>query len=59
MRVPYIPRTEDEKVLAMLALRDRNLTIGQIALRVGATKGAVSGALFRVDRELAASEAAA
>lgn len=55
-RVPFIPRTDDEAILTMLAMRDRGLTRGQIAMRLGVTKGTVSGAIFRVDRDFAASE---
>lgn len=54
-----IPRTDDEEILTMLAMRDRGLTRGQIAMRLGITKGTVSGALFRVDRDLVKSEVAA
>lgn len=56
-RIPFIPRTDDEAILTMLAMRDRGLTRGQSAMRIGVTKGTVSGALFRVDRDLAKSEA--
>lgn len=58
-RVPFIPRAEDETILDMLALRDHGLTRNQIATRLGVTKGTVSGALFRVDRDLVKSEVAA
>ena len=56
-RIPFIPREKDDQILDMLALRDRGLTCVQIARRLGLTKGKVIGALFRVDRELAESEA--
>lgn len=56
-RVPFIPRSADEQILDMLALRDRKLTCVQIAAQMGLTKGVVAGALSRVDREYAASEA--
>lgn len=58
-RILHIPRAEDETILDMLALRDHGLTRNQIATRLSVTKGTVSGALFRVDRDLAHSEVAA
>jgi len=52
-------RTQDEQILRMMALRDHGLSSAKIAMCMGLTKGKVCGALFRVDREFAASEASA
>ncbi len=59
IRFPTKPRANDETVLDMLALRDSGLPVAKIAIRLGVTKGTVSGALFRVDRDYAKSEVAA
>jgi len=46
-------------MLQLMALRDTGMTMLQIATAMGITKGTVSGILFRIDRDLAASEATA
>ncbi len=50
-------REDDDRDLEMLHLRDRKLSRSQIGKRLGMTKNAVCGALFRIDYDLAKSEA--
>jgi len=47
----------DRLMLQLMDLRDTGMTMLQIATAMGITKGTVSGILFRIDRDLAASEA--
>lgn len=49
----------DEQIAEILALRDRGLSRGQIAVRLGVTRDAVCGVIWRADRRAAEARAGA
>tara|TARA_R110000751_G_scaffold307812_1_gene431861 strand:- start:41113 stop:41286 length:174 start_codon:yes stop_codon:yes gene_type:complete len=46
----------DNRLLAMLRLRDEGLSCAEIGKRIGMSKSSVAGALWRIDVDVAKAE---